>query len=96
VDTHRLIPVLGDELLSGLVPIRPHGASRQQVLVRLSAPIEDVALELVPERWVHDRKRLNLPALLLRPSVNPVERRGPEETSPAVDTLQLAGQEDTP
>ena len=63
VDAHRLVPVLSDELLSGLVPVRSLGSPRQRVLVRLRAPVEDVPLELVPEDRLDDRDRLHLAAL---------------------------------
>lgn len=35
----------------------------EQVLVRLRSPVEDVPLELVPKRRIHDRQRLHLAAL---------------------------------
>ena len=62
VSAHRLVAVLGDELLPGLVTVRPQVAAAEQELVGLSAPLDDVASQVVPEPGLHDRERPHLRA----------------------------------
>ena len=71
VDAHRLVAVLDRSILSGgsflflvlRVPAGDGVLAAEQVLVRLRLPVEDVPLEVVPERGVDDRDRLHLRAL---------------------------------
>jgi hypothetical protein len=64
VDAHRLVTVLGDELLARLVPVRSYGAATEQVVAGLRSPLDDVASEVVPEARIDDREVCTLPPLV--------------------------------
>jgi hypothetical protein len=85
VAAHRLVAVLGDKPLPRLVSVRPDGAAAEQVLVRPRLPVENPALEVIPERRVDDWDRLTFAAL-------PEDRQAPLGVVkvPELDVAKLA------
>src|SRR4030095_10783047 len=63
VDAHRLRPGRGGALLFRPAPGRARVAAAEQVVIGLGAPVEDVPLQVVPKRGLHDRNAPHLCAL---------------------------------